>query len=86
MSTSEELENRIEALESRYAFQEDTIQQLDDIIVEQRTRLERLEKSLRLLVDDLLAQKNLDPASAADDDPQGAARDRFVVTKKGRRW
>ncbi len=69
MSTSEELENRIEALESRYAFQEDTIAQLDDVIVEQRTRLERLEKSLRLLVDDLLAQKNLDPTSADEDDP-----------------
>jgi len=69
MSTPEELENRIEALESRYAFQEDTIAQLDDVIVEQRTRLERLEKSLRLLVDDLLAQKNLDPTSADEDDP-----------------
>lgn len=69
MSTPEELENRIEALESRYAFQEDTIQQLDDIIVEQRSRLERLEKSLRLLVDDLLTQKNLDPTSPDEDDP-----------------
>ena len=68
MSTPEELENRIEALESRYAFQEDTIQQLDDVIIEQRARLERLEKSLRLLVDDLLAQKNLDPPSAEEDD------------------
>lgn len=69
MSTPEELENRIEALESRSAFQEDTIQQLDDIIVKQRTRLEQLEKSLRLLVDDLLTQKNLDPTSADEDDP-----------------
>ena len=65
----QELENRIEALESKFSFQEETIQQLDDIIVDQQTRLERLEKSFRALLDDVLAQKNQQPPNPDDDAP-----------------
>jgi SlyX protein len=65
----QELENRIDVLESKISFQEETIQQLDDIIVDQQTRLERLEKSFRVLLDDVLAQKNQQPPNPDDDAP-----------------
>ena len=39
MSTSQELIERIDTLESRFAFQEDTIQKLNDVIVDLQSRL-----------------------------------------------
>lgn len=42
-------EARLETLESRLAFQEDTIQQLNDALVGQQTRIDRLEALLMLM-------------------------------------
>ncbi len=44
---------RLEALESKVAFQEDTIQQLNDVIIEQDGRIHALETSLRLVLENL---------------------------------
>jgi SlyX protein len=43
-------EERIIELETRLAYQEDTIQQLNDIVVAQQRKLDRVESSLKTLV------------------------------------
>ena len=44
---------RLEELESKVAFQEDTIQKLNEVVIEQDARIHGLETSLRLLVENL---------------------------------
>ena len=44
-------DERFEAFESKLAFQEDTIQQLNDALVEQQLRIDHLEASLRSLLE-----------------------------------
>jgi len=39
-----ELEKRVVELEARVAFQDDTIGQLNDVVVEQREQIDRLER------------------------------------------
>ncbi|HEX5055231.1 MAG TPA: SlyX family protein [Gammaproteobacteria bacterium] len=46
MKTSEE---RIIELETKVAYQEDAIQQLNDIVAEQQRKLDRVESSLKTL-------------------------------------
>ena len=41
---------RLEALESKVAFQEDTIQKLNEVVIEQDARIHDLETSFRLLL------------------------------------
>ena len=56
---------RLEELESKIAFQEDTIQKLNDVVIEQDARIHGLETSLRLLVENLR-----DRATATEIEPQ----------------
>lgn len=44
-----ELERRIADLETRLAFQDDTIQALNDVLVAQQAAVERLQAQLKLL-------------------------------------
>lgn len=44
-----ELEQRIDELEARLAFQDDTIQTLNDVLVEQQRMVERMKAQLELL-------------------------------------
>ena len=44
-----ELEQRIADLETRLAFQDDTIQALNDVLVAQQATVERLQAQLKLL-------------------------------------
>lgn len=44
---------RLEALETKVAFQEDTIQQLNDALVAQQQRIDQLEVLLRVLAEQL---------------------------------
>lgn len=44
-----ELENRIVELEARQAFQDDTIQALNDVLVEQQRLVDRLQTQLSML-------------------------------------
>lgn len=44
-----EIEHRLAELEARLAFQDDTIQTLDDVLVEQQRAVERLQAQLGLL-------------------------------------
>lgn len=42
-------ESRLEALESKVAFQEDTIQQLNDALVGQQARIDRLQAEMEAM-------------------------------------
>lgn len=64
MSASQELTERIDTLETRFTFQEDTIQKLNDVIVDQQSRLAQLEKTVRSLLERAAEQEN---ASGIDD-------------------
>lgn len=44
-----ELEQRIADLETRLAFQEDTIQALNDVLVAQQAAIDRLQAQLKIL-------------------------------------
>ncbi len=44
-------EDRLDELETRLSFQDDTIASLNEALVQQQLRIARLEKSLRLLIE-----------------------------------
>jgi SlyX protein len=46
---------RMEALESKLAFQEDALQQLSDALIAQQARIDRLQAQLALLAEQLAA-------------------------------
>lgn len=48
----ERLQERIDALETRLAFQDDTIGQLNDALIAQQARIDLLEAEMRQLVDE----------------------------------
>jgi len=53
-------EARLEDLETRAAYQEDTIQQLNDALVRQQHRIDQLEGMLRVLVEQLRSAEERD--------------------------
>ena len=60
-------EDRIDELESRLSFQDDTITSLNDALVRQQQRIAQLEKSLELLID--RSGDNLDDAPTYGEEP-----------------
>ncbi len=60
---------RLEELESKVAFQEDTIQKLNEVVIEQDVRIHDLETSLRLLLDNIRAQATGIEIEPADEPP-----------------
>jgi SlyX protein len=60
---------RLEDLETRVAYQEDTIQQLNDALVRQQDRIDRVETMLRLLVEQMRAGDELDDPLAEPPPP-----------------
>lgn len=66
---SADMQGRLDELETRLAFQDDTIQALNDALALQQLELDRLRRSL-----ELLARRQVDlaasmPGEAADDQP-----------------
>jgi SlyX protein len=45
-------QERIDTLETRLAFQDDTIQQLNDALIAQQARIDLLEAEMRQLIDE----------------------------------
>ncbi len=60
---------RMEALETKLAFQEDTIQALNDALIEQQTRIDHLEAMLKLVTERVLTQPEEDPAQSVPEPP-----------------
>ncbi len=48
----ERFQERIDTLETRLAFQDDTIQQLNDALIAQQARIDLLETEMRQLIDE----------------------------------
>ncbi|MEM0912389.1 MAG: SlyX family protein [Pseudomonadota bacterium] len=63
----QDLQERIEALEIKSAYQEDTIDKLNTVIIEQEGRINTCERTMKLLVDKL---KELQPNTSASFDQQ----------------
>jgi SlyX protein len=62
-------DERIETLETRLAFQEDTIAALSDALIEQQTRIDHLEAMLKLVIERTLTQPDQDPAQEIAEPP-----------------
>ncbi len=60
---------RLEELESKVTFQEDTIQKLNEVVIDQDMRIHDLETSLRLLLDNIRAQATGIEIEPADEPP-----------------
>ncbi|AHY42228.1 hypothetical protein CXK93_06785 [Stutzerimonas decontaminans] len=60
-----DLESRVMDLETRLAFQDDTIQALNDVLVEQRRVVERLQFQLQALA---TRQEEMQGATGNDED------------------
>jgi len=56
-------------LETRMAFQDDTIQQLSDVIYRQQKQIEKLEKTVYLLVDKVQDLSHAMPGKVVDEKP-----------------
>lgn len=63
------MEDRVIDLETRLAFQEDTLQQLNDIIVEMRDQLDRLGHRLRVAEARLVEVDPNIPSEPQDETP-----------------
>lgn len=68
---SSNIENRFEDLEAKVAYQEHTIQELNDTIFQQQKDIAELRATCKILVERYreLAANNSEPASAADEKP-----------------
>lgn len=56
-------------IETRLAFQDDTIQQLSDIIYRQQQHIDKLDKTVQLLVDRLQDIMHAIPGKIVDEKP-----------------
>lgn len=66
---SQQLNDRIETLESRLAFAEYTVEQLNDEVTTQGRELDRLKHQIQLLVDKLQSVQPSQIASMAEETP-----------------
>ena len=64
-----EWEQRLEALESKLAFQEHTIDQLNHTVVQHELEMSRMREQVRLLVDKVKAATPSPIASQAEETP-----------------
>jgi SlyX protein len=58
-------QERVDTLESRLAFQDDTIQQLNDALIAQQARIDLLEAEMRQLIDEFrggMSEAQIKPA------------------------
>ncbi|ELM3717067.1 SlyX family protein [Aeromonas oralensis] len=66
---SQKLNDRLETLESRLAFAEYTVEQLNDEVTTQGRELDRLKHQIQLLVDKLQSVQPSQIASMAEETP-----------------
>jgi len=69
MMQQPEWDQRLEALESKLAFQEHTIEQLNQTVVQHELEMSKLREQVRLLVDKVKAAAPSMGASQAEETP-----------------
>ncbi|ERH64609.1 phi X174 lysis protein [Pantoea dispersa EGD-AAK13] len=69
MMQQPEWDQRLEALESKLAFQEHTIEQLNQTVVQHELEMSKLREQVRLLVDKVKAAAPSMVASQAEETP-----------------
>ncbi|MDG6897465.1 SlyX protein [Actinobacillus delphinicola] len=63
------LEIRVTELETKIAFQEKTIEELNDVMVQQQFMLDKMQRQLRHLADKLKGVQSSNIASLAEETP-----------------
>ncbi len=64
-----DLEIRVTELETKIAFQEKTIEELNDVMVQQQFMLDKMQRQLRHLADKLKGVQSSNIASLAEETP-----------------
>lgn len=62
-------QERITELESRVAFQEDTLDTLNDIVSRQELEIEQLKRMIKVMNQRMKSLSNDSPTSSPDDEP-----------------
>ncbi|MEE2729968.1 SlyX family protein [Ketobacter sp.] len=63
------MEDKIVDIETRLAFQDDTIQQLSDIIYRQQQQIDQLDKTVKMLVERMQDVMHALPGKIVDEKP-----------------
>ena len=63
------MQERLTELESRIAFQDDTIQKLNDVVVSQQEQIDKLESDLKILVEQVRTLTPENIASESEETP-----------------
>ncbi|WP_321146644.1 SlyX family protein [Providencia alcalifaciens] len=69
MDSSDNFEQRLELLESKVAFQELTIEQLNQVITEQQMQLSKMQEHLRIVAERLKASQSSHIARPEEETP-----------------
>lgn len=69
MGSSDTLEQRLELLESKVAFQELSIEQLNQVITDQQMQLNRMQEHLRIVTERLKSSQNSHLAMPEEETP-----------------
>ena len=64
-----ELVSRINDLESQLAFQEDTINELNEVIVQFQRRMDKLNSTVNLLIEQVQSSTEINPSSGEPKPP-----------------
>ena len=64
-----ELVSRINDLESQLAFQEDTINELNEVIVQFQRRMDKLNSTVNLLIEQVQSSTEINPSSVEPTPP-----------------
>ncbi|HAO54363.1 MAG: SlyX family protein [Pseudomonadales bacterium] len=64
-----ELVSRINDLESQLAFQEDTINELNEVIVQFQRRMDKLNSTVNLLIEQVQSSTEINPSSVEPKPP-----------------